>query len=83
MNKSVARHRAHSAGRALRCRIAPTPLAPNRQAGQVLAEYIVVLGALAALFTVVFLTDADVLQQMLAAVTSLFRRFSFALSLPT
>ena len=56
---------------------------PHPQRGQVMAEYLVVAGALALLFTVVVTTDADLLAQVLSAVSTFFRRFSFALSLPT
>lgn len=48
-----------------------------------MAEYLVVAGAVALLFTVIVTTDADLLAQVLSAVSTFFRRFSFALSLPT
>jgi Flp pilus assembly pilin Flp len=57
------------------------PASCDRARGQAAVEYLVVLG-LTTLVIVVATVDPSVLDQLIAAVKSFFKAFSFALSIP-
>ena len=57
------------------------PFPPSRCRGQAAVEYAVVL-ALTTIVLIAAVAEPDVIDQLLAAIKSFFKAFSFALSLP-
>lgn len=53
------------------------------QYGQSTTEYVIVCGALALILGIGMVNDNSVLKQLIAALQQAYKRFSFAMSLPT